>query len=56
MRKLRIDVDALKVESFEIPAQAKPEEGTVFAHAPSYPDPVYTCQYHCTWIGPTCDC
>ena len=56
MRKLRIDIDALKVDSFEIPVQAKPEEGTVFAHAPSYPDPVYTCAYHCTWIGPTCDC
>jgi hypothetical protein len=54
MRKLKIDVDTLKVESFEIPAQAEPK-GTVIAHAPSYPDPVWTCAYHCTWMGTTCE-
>ena len=54
MRKLKIDVATLKVDSFEVPAHAEPK-GTVFAHAPSYPDPVWTCAYHCTWIGPACE-
>jgi hypothetical protein len=54
MKKLSLDVDALKVESFDTRA-VKAERGTVVAHAPSYPDPVYTCAYHCTWIGVTCE-
>lgn len=56
MPKLRIDLDALKVDSFATAAPAA-AGGTVVAHAlaPSYPDPVYTCAYHCTWIGVTCD-
>jgi len=54
MQKLRIDVGELKVDSFEVPVQTNPK-GTVIAHAPSYPDPVWTCAYHCTWIGPACE-
>ena len=49
-----IDPDALKVDSFEVPTQAEPK-GTVYAHVPSYPDPVWTCAYHCTWIGTACE-
>lgn len=57
MAKLKIDLDALQVDSFETAAPAA-QAGTVLAHAmrPSFPDPVYTCAYHCTYIGPTCDC
>lgn len=54
MKKLSLDVDALRVESFDANPVEAPR-GTVVAHAPSYPDPVYTCAYHCTWIGVTCD-
>jgi hypothetical protein len=54
MRKLGLDVEALEVESFDTRA-AETARGTVVAHAPSYPDPVYTCAYHCTWIGVTCE-
>jgi hypothetical protein len=54
MKKLSLDVETLRVESFDAtPVEAS--RGTVVAHAPSYPDPVYTCAYHCTWIGVTCD-
>jgi hypothetical protein len=54
MKKLSLNFDTLKVETFAT-ADAQPEEGTVVAHeAPSYPDPVWTCAYHCTWIGTTC--
>ena len=53
MKKLRLDVESLAVESFDAHA-AETRGGTVLAHAPSYPDPVYTCAYHCTWLGPGC--
>lgn len=53
MKKLSLDVENLAVESFDT-EQAAAGRGTVVAHAPSYPDPVYTCAYHCTWIGPGC--
>jgi len=57
MPKLKIDLDALKVDSFATAAPAR-AAGTVLAHhlRPSYPDPVNTCAYHCTYIGPTCGC
>ena len=54
MKKLSQNVETLKVESFETRI-AQAERGTVVAHAPSYPDPVWTCAYHCTWIGVTCE-
>lgn len=55
MQKLSMNLDALKVEAFETSSVAE-EQGTVVAHmAPSYPDPVWTCAYHCTWIGTTCE-
>ena len=54
MKKLKIDVGELKVESFTVPVQVE-AKGTVMAHAPSYPDPVWTCAYHCTWIGVGCE-
>jgi hypothetical protein len=54
MKKLSLNFDALKVETFAT-SKVDLAEGTVLAHeAPSYPDPVYTCAYHCTWIGTTC--
>ena len=55
MKKLRLNVENLKVESF---GTTTPEvaRGTVVAHAPSFPDPVWTCAYHCTWYpGTTCE-
>jgi hypothetical protein len=51
MKKLSLDVDTLAVESFDT-SKFEETRGTVAAHAPSYPDPVWTCAYHCTW---TCD-
>ena len=54
MKKLTLDVENLAVESFDT-ARDTAERGTVLAHAPSYPDPVETCAYHCTWIGPVCE-
>ena len=55
MPKLKIDVDALKVDSFATSAAEAKAVVTANALAPSYPDPVYTCAYHCTWIGITCE-
>jgi hypothetical protein len=55
MKKLSLNVDALKVETFDTSKIAS-DEGTVVAHARSFPDPVNTCQYHCTWYpGTTCE-
>ncbi|HEU0301750.1 MAG TPA: hypothetical protein VFR37_20015 [Longimicrobium sp.] len=54
MKKLSLNVEKLEVESFDTSKLAE-ERGTVAAHAPSFPDPVYTCAYHCTWIGSTCE-
>jgi len=57
MPKLKIDLDALQVDSFDTAAPAmRKVVVTANALAPSFPDPVYTCAYHCTYIGPTCDC
>ena len=51
MKKLSLNVDNLRVESFDT-SKLVDERGTVAAHAlaPSYPDPVWTCAYHCTWV------
>jgi hypothetical protein len=49
MKKLSLNLDTLKVESFGMDT-LKETRGTVAAHAPSYPDPVWTCAYHCTWV------
>ena len=52
MKKLRLDVEALRVASFE----TGPEEearGTV--HANAYTNTRPTCWYHCTYLGPTCE-
>jgi hypothetical protein len=54
MKKLSLNVEKLEVGSFDTSKLAE-ERGTVAAHAPSFPDPVYTCAYHCTWIGVTCE-
>lgn len=48
MKKLRLELESLAVESFEA-TELEDARGTVAAHAPSFPDPVNTCQYHCTW-------
>jgi len=54
MKKLSLNVESLRVESFSA-NELQAVRGTVAAHAPSFPDPVWTCAYHCTWIGPTCE-
>jgi hypothetical protein len=56
MKKLSLNVDALKVDTFE-PTSVRAAEGTVVAHAMiTYPAPVNTCAYHCTWYpGTTCE-
>lgn len=62
MKKLRLEMDALAVESFE-PAAACEERGTVAAHNPTNPrahtcDPLvgtcfgYTCFRTCICTGP----
>ena len=62
MRKLRLDVDALSVQSFE-PAPPETARGTVMGHAPTNPnahtcDPLvgtcfgYTCFRTCICTGP----
>ncbi|HET7463822.1 MAG TPA: hypothetical protein VFJ82_21380 [Longimicrobium sp.] len=55
MPKLTMDLDALRVDTFAVAAPAAKEVVAANAVAPSYPDPVYTCAYHCTWIGITCE-
>jgi len=56
MKKLRLNVDALAVESFDT-SKAEMTGGTVAAHAMiTFPAPVETCAYHCTWWpGTTCE-
>lgn len=55
MKKLKLNVETLKVESFRT-REVEEVRGTVAAHAlaPSFPDPVNTCQYHCTWWPTQC--
>jgi hypothetical protein len=63
MRKLKLDLGALAVESFEPAPEPKPERGTVEAHAPTNPqantcDPLegtcfgFTCFRTCICTGP----
>jgi hypothetical protein len=56
MKKLSLNVDSLKVESFDT-SKREQGEGTVAAHAAiTFPAPVETCAYHCTWWpGTTCE-
>ena len=55
MKKVSLNVESLTVESF---ATTRPDDsrGTVMAHAVTFPAPVETCAYHCTWWpGTTCE-
>ena len=55
VKKLSLNVEALQVETFDT-TKTQAAEGTVVAHARTFPDPVYTCAYHCTWYpGTTCE-
>ena len=51
MRKIRLEVDALAVQSFATDA-AREARGTVVAHNTNAG---YTCVYHCTFRGFTCE-
>ncbi len=51
MKRLSLNVEALQVESFDT-RTVQVERTTAVALRPSYPDPVWTCAYHCTWDGP----
>ena len=58
MRKLKLDIDELKVESFAASAGST-ETGTVHAHLPTGEDPDFTvmlCGTNDTCIGPTYCC
>jgi len=50
MKKIRLDVDALRVETFET-ARAGADRGTVRAHDASG----QSCPYECTRAEPTCN-
>ena len=49
MKKLNLDVDTLRVESFATASHGPGERGTVYAHDHSYP--LMTCAYRCTNYG-----
>ena len=53
MRKLRLDLDALAVDSFRT-TRAEDGRGTVNAHY-AYTNTRPTCWYHCTYLGPSCE-
>jgi hypothetical protein len=55
VKKLSLNLEKLSVESFGTGTVAEPK-GTVAAHAAAitYPSPLQTCAYHCTYQGPTC--
>ena len=48
-KKIRLDLDALKVESFMTSGGAEGEEGTVFAMANT------VCEWTCNGVSPSCD-
>lgn len=52
MNKLRLDLDALAVDSFRV-SDEQGGRGTVEAQA--YTNTRPTCVYHCTYLGPTCE-
>lgn len=49
--KIRLDVDRVEVATFETTAERE-ERGTVRAYATNG---AWTCAYHCTWAGASCD-
>ena len=51
MKKIRLEVDALAVQSFATEVD-RAGRGTVVAHNTQGQ---YTCVYHCTFDGVTCD-
>ena len=53
MRKLRLDVESLAVDSFRTTRDSD-ERGTVNAHD-AYTNSLPTCWYHCTYLGNTCE-
>ena len=53
MRKLRLDVEALSVDSFRT-TRTTDARGTVNGNA-AYTNTRPTCWYHCTYLGPTCE-
>ena len=53
MKKLSLNVDTLKVESFDT-RKVDQSEGTVVAHARTFPAGGETCAYHCTWYPAVC--
>jgi hypothetical protein len=56
VKKLSLNLEKLSVESFGTAAVAQPK-GTVAAHEAAmitFPAPIETCAYHCTYQGPTC--
>jgi hypothetical protein len=48
MRKLRLDLDELEVESFHVASPAQRERGTVRGAGVQYKDPVPTYDEQCT--------
>jgi hypothetical protein len=60
MKKLRLAIEALRVESFDTRADATGNDGTVFAAGYTYPGPGETCwRYYtcpeCATPWPECD-
>ena len=62
MKKLKLNVEELSVESFQAAADAE-DRGTVEAHGPAPTEfgaytcmgnENFTCRYHCTYQGETC--
>lgn len=54
MKKMKLNVETLNVESFPTREVAE-ARGTVAAHALiTYPSPNYTCRYHCTYYPAQC--
>jgi hypothetical protein len=58
MKKLKVDVDALMVETFEVSRADRATQGTVLAHAWTRFDPTcagISCDYACiTYYDNTC--
>lgn len=54
MRKLRLDVEELAVDSFRTTPRENGQRGTVNAYY-AYTNTRPTCWYHCTYLGPTCE-
>jgi len=50
MPKLKINVEALKVDSFETSAQVDATAVVTANALATYPNPAYTCAYRCTYF------